>query len=364
MRKDFLVDPVQLDEAAACGAGGVLLILGLLDTETMDRMLRRAMELRLFVLLEAFDAPELGRAALLSRGREDRILVGLNCRNLSTLQVDPARFSLLAPSLPSKAVCVAESGLRTGMDAARVAQSGYAMALVGSALMEATEPASYVTRLLAQGRAAVGLPMIKICGLQTPEGVSAAVEAGADSVGFVLVDSPRQVTPEQARALAALLPSSVSAIGVFRTLDEAAVEQAYAAGLNAVQGAPTVRGLQMASAMGLRCLSTLLDGPELPEALASQPGPVLVDGPKSGSGQLADLDRVARLAADRPLVLAGGLRPENVADAIAQVRPAGVDVSSGVERTRGVKDPERIRQFVGAARTALDAVAEAIGGLR
>ena len=104
MRKDFLVHPLQIDEAAAAGAGGVLLMVSLLDSEQLERMVSRAISLRRFVLLEAFDAEELRTATRLSEGREHQVLVGLNCRDLRTLQVRPERFSELSPLLPSNRI--------------------------------------------------------------------------------------------------------------------------------------------------------------------------------------------------------------------------------------------------------------------
>jgi indole-3-glycerol phosphate synthase/phosphoribosylanthranilate isomerase/anthranilate synthase/indole-3-glycerol phosphate synthase/phosphoribosylanthranilate isomerase len=364
MRKDFLVHPIQIDEAAAVGAGGVLLILAMLSPEKRLQMLDRAQELGLFVLLEAFDAAELETAAALARERKSTVLVGLNCRNLSSLRVEPERFISLAERLPPGLRCVAESGLERASDISRVSQLGYSLALVGSALMRSPDPAEELEQMVAQGRASAGLPRVKICGLQTPEAVDVAVAAGADALGFVLVESPRRVDPEQAHSLSANLPPGVSSVGVFQTIDARAVDIALEAGMDRVQGHPTAQGIQRARERGIGCLSALNDGPRLSEELASVAGPVLVDGPRSGSGESADLARVAHLAARRPLVLAGGLSPENVEATVARVRPAGVDVSSGVERSRGVKDLERIEHFVRIARSALDEAARAAGGER
>ena len=213
----------------------------------------------------------------------------------------------------------------------KVARIGYRMALVGSALMRASDPSQRIRKMIASGRAAASLPRVKICGLKTRQNVDVAVAAGADGLGFVLVDSPRRVSTEQARLLVSNLPNHVATFGVFRTIDVAAVEMTHRAGLRWVQGMPTADGLAAASDLGIRCMVALQDSPELLLNLADYSGPLLVDGPKSGSGQLADLNRVAALSQERPLMLAGGLRPESVADIIQCVQPFGGDVSSGVE---------------------------------
>jgi indole-3-glycerol phosphate synthase len=154
MRKDFLVDPYQVYEARVAGAGGVLVILRMLEPKQVAALLEAAAELRLFVLLEAFDETDLKFAATLVRdyGARLRLLVGVNCRDLSTLQVVPGRLETLAPSLPRGVACVAESGVESGADAARLARAGYQMALVGSALMRTGDRIGLARDLLIAGR--------------------------------------------------------------------------------------------------------------------------------------------------------------------------------------------------------------------
>ncbi len=155
MRKDFLVDPWQVLEARACGAGGVLLILAMLDDAAMQEMLAAAREQGLFVLLEAFDEADLDRAgALLGNSSPGDVLVGVNTRDLRTLEVDPGRLEALAPRMPDGAPAVAESGILTAEDAARAAALGYELALVGTALMRSADPAALASRLIEAGREA------------------------------------------------------------------------------------------------------------------------------------------------------------------------------------------------------------------
>jgi indole-3-glycerol phosphate synthase len=154
--KDFLVDPLQVLEARAAGASGVLFVLRLLDEPTLAAMLAAADAHGLFVLLEAFDAADLARAARLVPGRERaRTLVGVNCRDLASLAMVPARHQALAPELPRSVACVAESGVAVERDARAVATAGYGLALVGSALMRAADPDALVRSLLAAGRAGI-----------------------------------------------------------------------------------------------------------------------------------------------------------------------------------------------------------------
>lgn len=155
MRKDFLVDPYQLAEARIAGAGGALLILRLLTRAEAESLVVIARDLGLFVLLEAFDEADLrtARAIVRTLGPEG-ILIGVNCRDLATLQVVPGRLLELAAHLPDSVPCVAESGLHTPEDVAAVARAGYRVALVGGALMKRTDPESLVNDMVQAGRTA------------------------------------------------------------------------------------------------------------------------------------------------------------------------------------------------------------------
>ena len=157
MRKDFLVDPYQLLEARARGASGALLILKMVERAVAVDMLDCAAELGMFVLLEAFDAADLDVAAEVAaerRRREEQVLMGLNCRNLETLAIDPRRFGALRDRLPEAWPAVAESGVETPRDAASVAALGYRVALVGTTLMKQADAARATAELIAAGRRA------------------------------------------------------------------------------------------------------------------------------------------------------------------------------------------------------------------
>ena len=155
MRKDFLVDPYQVLEARVAGAGGVLVILRMLSRATIGTLLDCAHAHGLFVLLEAFDAEDLDlmHELIAAHAASTTLLAGVNCRDLTTLQVVPERLLELAPLLPAAVPRVAESGVATDADARRVAAAGYGLVLVGSALMQAADPAALARSLLAGGRA-------------------------------------------------------------------------------------------------------------------------------------------------------------------------------------------------------------------
>ena len=151
MRKDFLVDPIQVMEARAAGASGVLLIARMLEGPPLEEMTDLALELGMFVLVELFDPSDLEAA---QRVFDRPVLVGVNSRDLGTLQIDSQRFADMAALLPKGLPWVAESGVHNDSDATTVARLGYQVALVGSSLVKSSDPAQKVGSLLAAGRAA------------------------------------------------------------------------------------------------------------------------------------------------------------------------------------------------------------------
>ena len=156
MRKDFLVDPYQVLEARLAGAGGVLVIVRMLMRAQIEALLECAREQGMFVLLEGFDEAdlELMDELIQAAAPGPQLLAGLNCRDLTTLKVVPQRLLQLAPRLPQRVPRVAESGVTTSADARAVASAHYQLALVGSALMQGTDPGALCAELLAAGRQA------------------------------------------------------------------------------------------------------------------------------------------------------------------------------------------------------------------
>lgn len=159
MRKDFLLDPYQLYETRAAGGGGVLLVARMLSAAQLEEMLDCARELALFALVEAFDAADVERitTALRARGATGDaapVLVGVNSRDLTTLEILPYRFRELAPLLPAGLPHVAESGISTPEECAGIARAGYAAALVGGSLMRERSPIPAIRAMLAAGRMA------------------------------------------------------------------------------------------------------------------------------------------------------------------------------------------------------------------
>jgi len=197
---------------------------------------------------------------------------------------------------------------------------------------------------------------VKICGTTNEEDALLAVAMGADAVGFVFAPSPRQIAPRRVAEIVRRLPPEVLTVGVFR--DEAPDRVAKivnGAGLRAAQlhGHESVEETQWVRKRVPFVIRAFVAGnPEIRRAREYGADAVLIDAPSPGSGQVFDW-RLADGAPDNMrLVLAGGLTPENVGEAIASVAPWGVDVVTGVEAEPGRKDPRKVRAFVNAARKA------------
>jgi len=190
---------------------------------------------------------------------------------------------------------------------------------------------------------------VKICGLTTPDAVEAALAAGVEAIGFVFAESPRRVTPQAAARLAQAARGRAACVAVTRHPAQGAVDEILAV---------LDPDILQSDAADLRSLSLPARLQLLPVLRASGPGEaplptrLLFKGPRSGTGVPCDWDAARQLAQRSQLVLAGGLDADNVAAAIAQVRPFGVDVSSGVEDRPGIKSPAAIARFVAAARNA------------
>jgi indole-3-glycerol phosphate synthase/phosphoribosylanthranilate isomerase len=310
LAKGFFSEETQLDELRRAGADAVLLILRDLDDATTARLLAYAEELGMDALVEAHTDDELDRAVALQAP-----ILGVNARDLNTFKLDRrTQLDLVARAAGDQRLVIAESAVHTRAQAAAAELAGADAVLVGTALMQAPDPGAKLRDLLSR-------PLVKVCGLTRQDDVDAAVEAGADMLGFILVKkSPR-------RAAAVLdVPDTALSVAVF--VGEAEENDADLVQLYSVDGG-TVRG---------RHAVITREG---------EPVAVLLDQPWDGV-DATHWDTAAQ--AEGRIVLAGGLGPENVRAAIDAVHPWAVDAASSLESEPGVKDHARVRAYIEEAR--------------
>jgi indole-3-glycerol phosphate synthase/phosphoribosylanthranilate isomerase len=308
LAKGFFSTEDELAELRDAGADAVLLLIRDLTERRLARLMRAADQLGMDALVEAHDGAELERAFDL--GAE---VIGVNARDLATFDVDRAAALDLIASAPRDRVIVAESGISAGAHAAAAELAGADAVLVGSVLMRASEPAAKLRELLAR-------PLVKVCGLTREEDVAVAAEAGADLAGFILA----RETPRRAPGVLPV-PDTMLSVAVFvgeRGDSSSDLVQLYAR----ENGHRSREGV-------------LLRGDEQVARVVDR------------GWQQEDPEHLERArAASGRVVLAGGLSPENVREAIEAVRPWAVDASSSLETAPGIKDHERVRAFVEAAR--------------
>jgi len=342
LAKDFIVDLRQVAEARLHGADAVLAILSVLGPQRTGEVIDEARRFGMDVLVEAHTEREVRDAVGIGAP-----IIGINNRNLATLEIDLAVTERLAPLVPADRLLVSESGIRSRADAERLASHADAF-LVGSSLMAAPDPA-LAARALAFGR-------VKICGLTNVDDVRAAAAAGASYAGIVMVPgTPRDLCRRDAVAVVeAAREAGLRTVGVFRDAPTSDVAfTARALGLEIVQ----LHGGEDRRSIG--ALRTLLrDGVEIWGASAvgsSRPGlrdgadrtlfDTRVDGHSGGTGRTFDWALLRGVAGLDRSILAGGLNPGN-ARAAARIGAFALDVGSGVEgKRRRRKNHKRMRAF-------------------
>lgn len=309
LAKGFFSTEDDLRTAREAGADAALLLLRDLDDGATRRLMAYASDLGLDTLVEAHDAAELERGIALGAP-----VLGVNARDLSSFAIDRAAQLELLARIPDDRVVVAESGIETRAQGAAAELAGADAILVGSTLMRAADPGSKLAELLSR-------PLVKVCGLTRDDDVAVAVEAGADLLGFVLV-------PESPRAATEVLPVPDGVLSVAVWVGEAGESPA-----DLDQVHPRAEGKVRG-----RDASITRDGVEVARLLDL---PWQEDDP-------AHWQRAAQ--ASGRIVLAGGLGPDNVRAAIDAVHPWAVDAASGLETAPGLKDHDKVRRYVEAAR--------------
>ena len=307
--KGFFAAEEQLVELRDAGADAILLLLRDLDDATTARLIDFAAGLGLDALVEAHDADELDRAVMLAAP-----VIGVNARDLSTFRIDRRKQLDLVARAPRDRIVIAESGIETRAQAAAAELAGANAVLVGSTLMRAADPAAKLRELSSR-------PLVKVCGLTRQEDVDAAIEAGADLVGFVFEErSPRRRRVCPRRASDGALGCRVRRCG--------ATERS--------RSRPALRERPD-------------DGPGREAVLLRDGNEVALVLDQPWDNPDRDHWKAAAKASGR-IMLAGGLGPSNVRQAIAAVRPWAVDASSSLETAPGVKDHVLMRAYIEAAR--------------
>lgn len=308
LAKGFFSTREDLRTAREAGADAALLILRDLDDATCAALMREAEALGLDTLVEAHDADELARAERLVAP-----VIGINARDLSTFAIDRHAQLVLLAQAPRGRILIAESAIETRAQGAAAELTGANAILVGSTLMRAADPGAKLAELVSR-------PLVKVCGLTRQEDVDVAVESGADLVGFILANESPRRTDTLLDA-----PATVLRVAVF-------VGDEHETGADIVQ------------------LYALEEDHRARDAVLKRNGrsvATVVDLPWEDDDP-SHLERAR--ATEGRVMLAGGLGPANVREAIDAVRPWAVDSARSTELEPGIKDHDAVRAWVSAAR--------------
>jgi tryptophan synthase beta subunit len=384
LAKEFVVDSRQLAILRAAGADLVLLLAALHPPRRLRRLVELAIDLGLEPLVEAHDERETV-AAIESGAR----LIGVNNRDLRTLEVDPERAIRLRAVIPEDRIAVAESGVHEPSTVAAWRAVGFDAGLIGEVLVRSADPAAAVRAFVSAGHEPDDIvnranrAMVKICGITDAAGAMAAVRAGAEAVGLNLVaGTPRELSIDEAVVLARLIRNASPAYR--RPLIVAITANRNADELRGIASALEPDAVQLSGAEQLDIVAAVpepvwkvihlpTDEPEdLDTAvrevverarawLAAGVARIHLDtagGPHpGGTGRRPASGLAAAVAREVPVTLAGGLDPTTVGPALRAIQAVGVDVASGVERPRtggerARKDPFRVALFTKRAHAA------------
>ncbi len=364
LRKDFFVDPYMIYQAKVLGASAILLICAILSDAQLRAFFVIAESLGLSAIFEAHDAQEVTRA--LACGAR---IVGVNNRNLKTFALDLNNSITLRKLVPNNVIFISESGIKTRDDIALLEQHDVNAVLIGETFMRVENKKATLDTL--RGKSAtteststvtvknLSAPVkIKICGLRRAEDIDLVNAMQPDYIGFVFAKSKRNVTPETAAQLKAMLSPNIQTVGVFVNHDVAVI--------HALLDAKTIDVVQLhgtETEEDIRALKTNYPTVPIIKAVSvtsasdnlawadSAADYLLLDNGAGGSGKPFDWAVLPTLSTfAKPYFIAGGLTPSNVTS-VLPFAPYGVDVSSGVESTEtGYKDPELVATFIHTVR--------------
>ncbi|RDW68404.1 multifunctional tryptophan biosynthesis protein [Coleophoma crateriformis] len=388
LRKEFIFEEYQILEARLAGADTVLLIVKMLDEATLTRLYQYSQSLGMEPLVEVNTADEMAIAVKLGAK-----VIGVNNRNLTSFEVDLDTTSRLLDQVPKETIVCALSGISGPQDVKAYQSNGVGAVLVGEALMRASDTAGFIRELLGGATSTANATrsslLVKICGTRSAERASESIKAGADLIGMILVPGRGRCVPKNDAIAISKVVHQTQATGKALSKDindtqasdffarsQAAISSGRPLLVGVFQNQPLEEVLQLQKDYELDIVqlhgdeplewANIIPVPVIRSFKPGQPGLAkrgyhsasLLDSASGGSGQKLDMGEVtAALKKDQGLrvMLAGGLNPDNVAEAVAAAgdvgdRIIGVDVSSGVEEN-GVQSVDKIRAFIKAAKS-------------
>jgi indole-3-glycerol phosphate synthase/phosphoribosylanthranilate isomerase len=353
LQKDFIIDPFQILEAKQAGAEFVILIARFLTRHKLSSFLRLCDEIQINAIVEITDERDLEKLS------SSVLFLGINSRDLETLQVDTGKFARLRKLLPDESFLIAESGISTVEKLLEIYDLGFHAALIGEHFLRAPSPSKEVARFLKALRTVSEIthtlecgdvtcqltsaykPRVKICGITREQDAFLAVKEGADALGFIFAESPRRIDPESLLGFRHRIPGHVQCVGVFRGQTQDEIRNLIRKfSFDAVQVYDSLE-----FSIPTWHARTIHSNTEIPSKVQTSGDQVLWDL-KIREDQLNSVWK--KLGQQKVFALAGSLNPENVEQAISLCKPDWIDVARGVEKAPGIKDRRKLRDLMKA----------------
>lgn len=351
LEKDFVIDSYQIYEARSLGADAILLIARLVDEKTLKKFVALALKIGIEPVVEINSIEDLGKALATSAN-----IIGVNARDLSTFNIDVEGACRLIQKIPNQYIKLGFSGIKSGVEMEKYKQAGAKGVLVGTSIMKAENIQDFMNSLREESMNV----KVKICATRSLEAAQVALDAGADFLGFIFTPHIKTHTTnlDVAKEIAKKMKDKINLVGVFQNMPLHEVKKIIKdcsldyAQFHGDEAPEYIDQIKVKVIKAFRFPGDFDVEKARSEMNRFKVDYYLVDRVKQSEGSMLNLEKVAILAKEFPLVFAGGLNSDNVAGVIKKVKPQMVDVSSGVE-TDEKQDLEKIKTFIKNAKGAL-----------
>lgn len=330
LQKDFIIDPYQLYESKIAGADAILLIAKILSAKDLIFLVKESRKLGLEPIVEINNDSELKKATATTAK-----IIAVNARNLDTFAINIDYACNLIRKIPDKFIKLGFSGITQKEDIQKYKNAGANGILIGTSLMKAKDTKKYLSSLLSV--------QVKICGIRTLAAAKAAINTGADFLGFnFILTSKRYIYPKKTKEIIKHIKGKIKTVGVFQDNEISQVNKiSKTLELDFVQLHGNENN-EYIDEVKFPVIKSIKIDSKIDKINSAY---MLLDRNNRGEGKIADLRKAAKLAAKFPIFYAGGLTPDNVAKVVGKVQPFAVDVAGGIE-TDGVQDIKKIKQFI------------------
>lgn len=333
LQKDFVIDPYQIYEAKMIGSDAILLIARLVDKAVLKDFVTLSQKIGIEPIVEINDEEDFGKAI-----NTNTSFIAVNARDLETFTIDISKACTLLEKIPEKYIKLGFSGIHTSKEVRRYKKAGAKGVLVGTSLMKTANIDNFIKSLTNADNIKV-----KICGIRTLEAATAAIDSGADYLGFNFVPkSRRYIEPEQALEILKEIRGKIQIVGIFQNADVSVVREiAKLLKLDFVQlhGQEDSEYIKQIDSQVIKAINS---SSEINDFSVDY---FLLDRVQQGEGEMFNIDMAKAIANKYPVFLAGGLTPQNVSSIVREVQPFGVDVAGGIE-SNGIEDIQKIKEFI------------------